>query len=495
MRSPPAEASNRERHTLTSTETVETHSGLAGSGTSGAEDSEHANREHVHSAAPHEHREAAPPLNPECTRQVEIEVPAGEVSRQFESVTKRYQKAARIPGFRAGKTPVSVIRSRFAEQIRHDVVEALLPLHFRNAIAQQNLQPVSQPQVTNLDLDENRPLRFTALFEVMPEIKIDGYGEVKVEKPDTALSDAEFNEELARLRDAHATMVADTADRTLSDGDFAEISFTGVLQAQPSDAAAPAAGAESPTADQPITGKDVLIEIGGKDTLDSFNSALRGTKAGQQLKFEVTYPAEFGERRLAGKTVAYDVEVKGIRNKVLPELDDAFAKSLGPYDSYAVFQEKFREHLAEEKRRRLETETKDRIVDALAARFNFPVPESLVQQQIDARLDRGLRALAAQGMRPDDMRKLDFDRLRAAQRDSAIAEVKGTLLLDRIADQEHIEVEEDEVERELATLSMETHEPPDTLLKRLTDNGGLARIREQLRRRNVGDLLYSRLTS
>jgi trigger factor len=136
------------------------------------------------------HSHAAATLNPECTREVEIEIPAEEVSRSFQAVTKRYKKMARIPGFRSGKVPESLIRGRFAEQIRQDVMEAVLPEHFRTAIAAQNLKPISQPQVTKIDLEDGKPLHFKAAFEVLPEFSIDGYQDVKVEKPSAELTDA-----------------------------------------------------------------------------------------------------------------------------------------------------------------------------------------------------------------------------------------------------------------------------------------------------------------
>jgi trigger factor len=467
--------------------------------------------EHGHAAGDLEdHHPATPTLNPDCTREVEVEVSTDEVARSFQSITKRYQKMARIPGFRSGKVPQSLVRSRFAQQIRQDVVEALIPGQFRTAIAERNLQPVSQPQVTTLDLEEGKPLHFKALFEVVPEFSIEGYDQVKVDKPDVALTEAEFEAELDRIRDSRSTMEPVVEERPLADGDFAEISFTGKVQgAESSESTAassePTTESSEPTAEsaestpegtaesQPITGKDVLIEVGGKNTIDSFNAALRGAKPGQQLEFQVSYPEDFGERNLAGKTIAYDVEVKNIKKKIQPELNDEFAKELGPYESFAEFSDKLREHLANDKQRRLENETKSRLVDALAARYSFPVPESLVQQQIDTRLDRGLRALAAQGMRTEDMRKLDFDRLRAAQRDAASAEVKGSILLDRIADAENVEVPEQEVERELQAIALDSQEPLDGLRKRLTENGGLAKIREQLRRQVAGQLLYQRL--
>ena len=437
----------------------------------------------------HDHSHGAATLNPDCTREVEIEIPADEVSRNFRAVTKRYQKNARIPGFRSGKVPESLIRGRFAEQIRQDVMEAILPDHFRNAIAEKQLKPISQPQVTNIELEEGKPLRFKAAFEVVPEFSIDGYQDVKVEKVATELTDAEVDAELARIRDSRSTMEPVTEERPLSDGDFAQISFTGTVQPPEAE------GEAAPAAEQPITGQDVMVQVGGPNTLDSFNAALRGASVGQQLKFEVTYPEDFGERQLAGKRVAYDLEVKGIKKKIEPELNDDFARELGDYQSLGDFTQKLREHLAIDKRRRLEGETTNRLLDALVNRFEFPIPESLVQQQIDTRLDRGLRALAAQGMRTEDMRNLDFDRLRAAQRASATAEVKGSILLDRIADAENVRVAEEDVESELQAISLQLHEPVDALRTRLTEDGSLARIRERLRREKTGAVLYGRLES
>ena len=178
------------------------------------------------------------------------------------------------------------------------------------------------------------------------------------------------------------------------DGDWAQITYKGQVEGEAEAA--------------PVAGEDSLVEIGGKDTVEAFSSALRGAKAGQELKAEVIYPADYAEPKLAGKTVAYEVEVKAIKKRTLPELNDDFAKEIGAYESYADLEARVREHMADRKRRSVEGETKDRLFAALTERYPFPVPESLVQEQIDARLERGLRALAAQGMNPEQMRKLDF---------------------------------------------------------------------------------------
>ncbi len=474
----PRELRLRKANTLTSAETTETPATTAEN-----QSSEPAG--HTHEG--HEHTHAQPTLNPECTREVEVEVPADEVTKSFRTVLKRYQKLARIPGFRPGKVPESVLRNRFGKSIRDEVVEAVLPAHFRAAIEEKGLRPVSQPQVNNLQLEEGQPLRFKAVFEVLPEFSVDGYQDVKVEKPSTDLTDAEFDAELDRLRDAHATMEPVTEDRGLQDGDWAQISFTGELHDENENAQ----GEESKP--QPIEGKDVSVEVGGKDTVEAFSDALRGSKPGQELKFEVSYPPDFGQKRMAGKTVAYAVEVRGIRKKVQPELNDDFAKAMGDYENLDDLRQKLREHMAADKKHRLTVDTRNRLVDALVEKFQFPVPESLIQNQIDTRLERGLRALAAQGMRTEDMRKLDFDRLRGAQREAAVGEVRGTMVLDRIADVENIQISDEELEQELQVISLQTREPLETLRERLTREGTLARIREQLRREKTGNSLVERL--
>ena len=454
---------------------------------------DHDHEGHDHAGHEHHHHHAAPTLNPELTRSIEVEAPAAEVSKTFSKVTRRYAKLARIPGFRAGKVPESMIKSRFAREVREEVLEALVNEKFRTALTEQKIPPISQPQVSELQLADGLPLRFKATFEVSPTINIDGYDTVTVARPDASVSEDEFQAELANVLDHHATVEPVEEDRALTDGDWAEIEFKGQIQ----DLAQTVGedGLETKTETQPITGEDVLIEVGGKNTLAAFNEALRGAKVGQELSFEASYPAEFGDGRLAGKTVAYDVTVKAIKRKTYPERDEEFAKQLGPYESWGDFETKLRERLAERKTEALSSEARDKMLDELIAKFTFPVPETFVQQQIDARLERGLRALAQQGMSSDAMRQLDFGRLREAQRDQAINEVKVSLVLDQVAERENITVSDEDLERELMMLSIQSREPLDTLRKRLSEDGSLDRIREQMRREKTGNALYEKLAS
>jgi trigger factor len=445
--------------------------------------------EHEHE---HQHQQA-PALNPELTREIEVEVAADEVSKSFKTVVKRYQKLARIPGFRAGKVPESLIRSKFAKEVRQEVLESLVSERFRKAIVDQKLNPVSEPQLLDMQLFDGQPLKFKAAFEIAPVIDITGYDSVRVAKPDATLTTEEFDAERDRVLDSHATVEPVEEDRALADGDWAEIQFRGevkdLAQTVTED------GVENVSTSAPITGEDVLIEIGGKNTLAAFNDALRGSRAGQELKFEVDYPADFGEQRLAGQTVSYDVTVKSIKQKSFPERDAEFAKQLGNYESWDDFEAKLREHASDRKKNALENGVKDKLLGELIERFQFPVPEVFVQQQIEARLDRGLRALAQQGMKVEDMRKLDFVRLREAQRDQAVNEVKVSMILDRIAEVEGVVVSDEDVDRELLMLSIQSREPLETLRERLSKDGGLDRIREQMRREKTSSVLYEKLAS
>jgi trigger factor len=466
---------------LSSTDTLENTPQPAADQPDSSSETTHRQEGDTHEGHGHEGHEHAhgPVLNPECTRELLLDVPSDEVAKTYRRVTGNYRKYARIPGFRAGKVPESVVRRRYANEIRKEVIDSLLPERFNQGVREMGVKPVGQPQVTELAVEDGAPLHVKAVFEVIPDFSIEGYAGVTVEKPAVEVTEEEFQRELEQLRESRATIEPVEEDRALKDGDWAQISYTGQVAGE-GDAA-------------PLAGEDSLVEVGGKDTMEAFTNALRGSRPGQQLKVEVIYPEGYAEPKLAGKTVAYDVEVKGIKKRTLPELNDDFARELGSYQSYSELEKRIREHLADRKRRSVEGETKDRLFAALAERYPFPVPESLVQEQIDARLERGLRALAAQGMNAEQMRKLDFGRLRTAQRDSAVAEVRTSILLDRIADEEQLVVSNDELEKELQIAAIQSGEPLDALKGRLTKEGGLARIREQLRREKIAGLLYERL--
>jgi len=414
-----------------------------------------------------------------------VEIPADEVARETGTLIQKYQKLARIPGFRTGHAPASIIKQRFAEGIKSDVVEALVPRYFRKEAEKLGLTPVSQPQVTDLHVHDGEPMRFKASFEVMPTIRVEDYKELRADKPDVSVTDEEVEQSLKSLQEQRATYTT-IEGSPLGDGDFAQVSLDG----KPKDAQDTPAATPGPAGSNPVHMDDILVEIGGKGTMPEFTENLRGASAGDERTFDVHYPPDFSDQRLAGKTFTYAVQVKAVKQKTLPELNDQFAKDLGEFADLADVRKRIREGMEAEKKQNAEREGKDKLVAELVKRNDFEVPEALVEHQIDIRLDRGLRALAAQGMKTEDMKKMDLNRLRAGQRDQAVQEVKAALLLEKIAEEEKLEVSDAEIDREVEALAEQSKQTPEAIRSRLTRDGALDRIRNRIRNEKTLDFLY-----
>ena len=417
-----------------------------------------------------------------CKRELTIEVPADVVKDERDKIVARYAKLARVPGFRKGKVPATVVRQRFADEIKSDLVEALVPRYFREETKKQNMAPVSEPRVTDLHLHDNEPLKFTAEFEIFPEFKVADYSDIKPETIDTNVTEDEVEQSLKNLRLQHASYNAVEEDRGVADGDFAVVSFRGLPKEAEENAEA-----------KPVEVDEVMVEIGGENTIPEFGENLRGAKAGEHRSFDVKYADDFSDKRLAGKTMTYEVDVKAIKTRSIPEPTDEFANELSTdFATYDDLRNRIRENMKAEKEHEAEHQGKDRIVEELVRRNDFPVPEAMINQQIDLRLERGLRALAAQGMRTEDMKRMDFDRLRLGQRAGAVREVKASLILEQIADQEKIDVSDEELDHELSALATQAKQPVEQIRARLTQDGGLDRIRHRLRNEKTLNYLYRR---
>ena len=407
-------------------------------------------------------------------REIQVEIPASEVTRETETLIQKYQKLARIPGFRRGHVPPSVIRQRFSQDIKNDVVDTLVPRYFRKEADKLGLVPVSQPRVTDLHVHDGEPLRFKASFEIMPTIRAEGYRELRAEKPAISITDEEVEESLKGLQEQHAAFTS-VEGRALADGDFAQVSLDG----EPKDGEG-----------KPVHMDDILVEIAGKNTMPEFTSNLRGASTGDERRFDVQYPEDSSDKRLAGKTFTYTVRVHGIKQKSLPELNDQFAKELGEFANLDEVRKRIREGMEAERKHNAERESKDKLVAELVKRNEFEVPEALVERQVDIRLERGLRALTAQGMKAEEIKKMDFNRLRAGQREQALQEVKASLLLDRIAEEEKIEVSDAEIDREIEALAKQSKQTSEEIRARLTRDGALDRIRNRIRSEKTLDFLY-----
>jgi trigger factor len=411
-----------------------------------------------------------------CRRELELEIPAENVQKAAEKVARDLARVARVPGFRPGKAPVTLIRRRFADDIQGEVVQSLVPEYLEKALDEKKLIPVTRPEVDKVEFKEGEPLRFRAVFEVLPEFELGEYKNLGVQVDAIEIGDAQVAKTLEEMRERAATFVP-VEGRVAKDGDFVLIKLAGT----------PVGGGD------PVQADNILCHLGAEETLDSFNENLRGAQPGDTKKFQSKYPDDYPDPKLAGKTYDYSVEVQGIKEKKLPELNDEFAKDTagetGGFTTLAEMRTKILENLEAAKGQRQQSQGREKILELLVKRHDFPVPEALVESQMDTRLERVVRSLAAQGVDPRAV-NVDWVSLRRRQHDPAVDDVKAELLLDRIATAENIEPTDEDVEKEIATLAEHSGESATALRARLTKQGALDRMKSKLRSDKTIEWLY-----
>jgi len=398
-----------------------------------------------------------------CRRELELEIPAEEVSKSTEKVAKDFAKVARVPGFRPGKAPISLIKRRFAEEIKSEVLQNLVPETVEKAVAEQKLTPISQPQVDKLEFNEGQPVKFRATFDVLPEFQLANYKNLEIEMPEMKITDEDVDKTLAEMQQRAATF-APVEGRVVQNDDFVQVKLHG----------APEGGGE------PLQAESVLCHVGAEETMQPFNENLLGTNVGEHKTFDVNYPADYPDAKLAGKLFHYDVDILGIKTKKLPELNDEFAKDVSDATSLDELKTKIREGLEHERDHRQKDLQREKIIAELVKLHDFPVPESLVEHQMDVRLERVVRSLAQQGVDPRAV-NVDWVSLRKRQEDRAKDDVKAELVIDRIASEEKVDVTEEELDHELEHMAGHSGESAEAIRARLTKQGALDRMKAKLR--------------
>lgn len=402
-----------------------------------------------------------------CRRELELEIPAEDVQKTSEKIARDLARVARIPGFRPGKAPVTLIRRRFAEEIKGEVLESLVPECIEQALTEKKLTPVTRPQVDKVEFTDAGPLKFRAVFEVLPEFELGDYKGLEVEVEGIEVGDTEVNKTLNEMRERAAAYLP-IEGRPAQDGDYVQVKLMGT----------PAGGGD------PIRAENVVCHIGAEETLESFNQNLRSASAGETKRFETKYPDDYTDPKLAGKTYNYALEIRAIREKKLPELNDEFVKDLGEGAAGAKTLEelrgKIRERLDAAREEQQKAQAQEKILEELVKRHDFPVPEALIEHQMDVRLERVVRSLTQQGVDPRAV-NVDWVSMRQRQHDRAERDVKAEILLDRVATAEKIEVGDEELNKEIASFAERSGESAAAVRARLTKEGALDRIKSKLR--------------
>ncbi len=408
-----------------------------------------------------------------CRRELEVTVPPETVEEETERVVNKLRNRAKIPGFRPGKAPASMVRVRFAEQIRQEVMETLIPRHLYQQIEAQGLRPVGTPDISDVAFQPGEPLRFKAEFEVVPDFELQEYRGLRVDYDEPEPTDEEIAAALERIREKHA-VYRNLDPRPLADGDHAVIRLE---------------SRSTPSGVAPIHQDELTVEIGGADTLPAFSDNLRGLSPGEQREIEVQYPDDYGERRLAGKTVVFHAEVLGLRSKELPELNNELAKDEGDFRDLDELRDRIRGEIQATKRDEAQREAKTKLLDQLVDAHDFPVPDQLVQRQISSRVERGLRSLAEQGVDPTKIR-LDWKKIQEAEQPRSTREIKAGLILDRIAAAEHIRPTTEEIDRQVQLFARQTGQPAAAARAQLAKEGVLDRIASEIRSSKTLQFLF-----
>src|SRR5580700_7672 len=398
-----------------------------------------------------------------CRRELELEIPAEEVTKAMEKVAKEFARLANVPGFRKGKAPLTLIRKRFADDIKGEVLQSLVPEKLEKAVNEQKLQPVSQPSVEKLDFNEGQPLKFTAVFEVLPQFDLGNYKDLTLEMPPMEATETDVNKALEEARERASTYTP-VEGRALADGDYAQLKLSGT----PSDGS------------EPLQAESVLCHIGAEETMAPFNENLRGANTGDHKTFDAEYPADYPDPKLAGKTYHYEVDVLGVKAKTLPELNDEFAKDVSDATTLEELKTKIRENQQHQLEHQVKDMKREKVLAELVKLHEFPVPQALVDHQMDVRLQRMVRTLAQQGVDPRAV-NVDWVSLRKRQEDRAKDDVKAELIVDRIATAENIEVTDEEVQAELEHMASHSGESAEAIRASLTKDGTLDRIKSKLR--------------
>jgi len=386
-------------------------------------------------------------------------------------VVESLSQRVRLPGFRPGKVPVGIIRTRFSSDIREEVIRNLVPKRFQKEVEDRNLRVVGTPDITDVHFHSGEPLRFKAEFEVSPEFELQDYRGLTVAYQDPEVSDDDVARRIEELREQKADYV-NVDPRPAEDGDHAVVALEAL------------SGLE-----KPLKQDEVMLHVGGQDTLGAFTENLRGMSPGDEKEFDVRYPDDFGDAKLAGKSVRFRAAMKGIRRKELPELNDEFAKDLGDYLTMDELRAEVRKSLLREKEYLAQQEAKNKLVEKLVEMHEFPVPQAYLDRQIENQVEQYLRAVAASGGDPRSV-KLDWQKVRESQREQATKDVKASLLLERIADREAIEVMQDEVDREVQRIARQDREPVAAVRRRLEEQGVLRRIASRIRTEKTLTFLF-----
>jgi len=410
-------------------------------------------------------------------REIRVHVGEDDTRKAFREATRGLGRRVRLPGFRPGKAPPDLVRARFADTLRQEVLEKLVPRSLGEALADAGIDPVHVGEVKDVEMQEDGPLVFTAYFEVAPDIELGTIRGLRITRPSSEPTDEEVAERIEMLRHEHA--VLEPADHeTPEGGDFVQCDF---IQAPLEEGA------------EPRVEEDVHLRVGDKRQFDDLNQALLSGRVGETVSFDQAYPEAHPDSALAGKTVPCKIRLKSIRRRILPDLDDDFAAQMGKAESLEALRERFRGELAEAKAKWAAHRVREAVLDKLLEHHDFPAPPALVRERANEVMRERIEQILHRGMDPR-MMKVDWEGEYKVGLGMAIRQIRAHFLLAKVAEAEGIETTEDEIQQRLAEIAEARKEPVARVEADLKKAGALNALRESILRRKILDFLLDDAT-
>jgi trigger factor len=412
-----------------------------------------------------------------CKRKLAVEAPVDVVTQEWERAYGRVQKRASLPGFRRGRVPRSLVKLHFADDVKREVAEHLIPDVYRRALSEARIDPVNEPDLQDLTLEEGAPLSFTAVVEVKPAIALGDYRGVEVQHAPVPVTDADVDEALERLRDQHAQF--NSVERPAATGDLVVVDYT-----------------LAPEGHEPTTANGYHFLVGSGTVLPEIDAAVVGMSAGEERQVSLRFAEDHRMESLRGKSGTASLKLGEVKEKVLPALDDDFAKVLGEFETLDAVRIELRRGLEAQREAESRRVLEDKIMEALLARHGFGVPEAMVMRQVAHQVEHTRERLRRQGVDPDGIR-WDYAKIVGELRPGAEKAVRRALLLEAIADREALATSDEEVDAEVEKLARASQRPAPAVRRMMEKSGDLDALRHGLRERKTLDLLieHSRVTT
>ncbi|MCK8827862.1 trigger factor [Natroniella acetigena] len=372
--------------------------------------------------------------------ELNVEIDENKVDEALDKAYQKIVKEVEIDGFRKGKVPRSILEKRFGKEVLHkDALDILIPQNYHQAITEAEIEPIDQPEITDVFIEEGKPATFIAEVEVKPEVELGDYAGLEIEKEEVEVTDEQLENELKTKQHQHSQLVV-TDKEEVEDGDHVLIDFEGSLDGEPFEGG---------------SGEDYNLEIGSGQFIPGFEEQLIGAKVGEETKVEVTFPEEYQAAELAGQDVVFKVTVKEIKEKEVPELDDEFAKDL-EFDSLDDLKESISQQLTDEAEEKAKREYENKLIEEIASSSEVNIPETMIEQEIEDMLNQFKMQIQQQGIEFEqylEMSGLNEEEMKEEYREQAEQRIKANLTLEAIAEEEGIEVSEEEIDEQVADIA------------------------------------------